>query len=256
MQSRIRNDFTVAQKIKRARDRQRTRTTREMVAELAGKHGFPMSYVEVETIERGQSKSGARTLVPILVKEWKIPEDWFYDGQDTEPYRHLSTSGVAETRSVYDLTGDYVDIPLHLPLSGKVILINPVESLKVPAGLAKGDSFAVAVADVENAPRFRPGHRVIFRPKEFYADGAYVAAEHPTELVRGPDDKLHRRIYIRRYVYKGGRFMLVPRDAKAPSFDAAGFDLKGLAIAKVTVHAEGRWFTIEICEDGLPYDEA
>lgn len=225
--------------------------TREQLAALVSAEGLEKTYSDIEAIERGQSKSGANEVIPILARLWETPEEWFVSLSDT---RRAGPGGkllvTNEAKALYDVE-QYVDIPLHKSILGKVISLLDVTKIKVPAGLAKGYEFGIRVSDLDNAPRFVTGNEVVFRPQEIYNDKCWVAAEHPTEMVEF-EGKPYKRIYIRRYVYRTGKgFMLEPLDEGAPIFEANSMKILGLAIARRIEHAED-WITWEIREKGLP----
>ena len=248
--------FHYGKKVQAAREEKRPSITRQRLAEMAVEAGLPdYDYHTIERIEMGRSEKKARELIPFLVQWWGIPEAWFWDGRNPEPDGKFSTSPVNEQISEYDVLGGQVDIVLHVATkSGKVILLSKGSGkTSVPTGLAKGNEFAIRVADAENAPRFLPGNVVIFRPRDIYDDRCYVAAENPAEQVEGPDGEMYPRVYIRWHVYEDGRFQLKPRDPAAQTFDANSLRIVGMAIGRKIEYSEDG-YDLEIWHRGLPWD--
>lgn len=251
-------EFRFGDKIKRARESRRPRVTRNDLVELAKKFGLAdFDYHAVESVERNQSEKKARQLIPVLLEAWdEIGEDWYWDGKDTQPPAKFSTLLAAEALAEYDVGDEHVDITLHVATkSGKVIKLSKGSgTTSVPAGLAKGNTFAIRIADTENAPRFLPGNVVIFRPQDIYEDGCFVAVEHPDDLVEMPGGEHLPRLYVRWYVYEGGRFVLKGRNPEAPVFEANDVRILGRAISLVEEYADD-WKDYEIRHKGLPWDK-
>lgn len=246
----------VGEKVKRAREAQVPKVGRKELGELAARKGLEgFDYHAIEVIERNMSEKRAKLLVPLLSFEWKIDEDWFWDGEDTPvPTRKFSTLATAESKSGYDVFGEQVDIALHiLTNSGKVIWMDKgLGTTKILAGLAKRFEQAMPIGDTEMAPRFLSGNIVVLRPLDIYEDRCYVGAVKEDELIEGPDGKKHPRLYLRWYVYENGRFRLKAR-GDGEDFDANDLKIVGVAVA-LKVGGDD-YYNIEVAAKALPFDK-
>lgn len=230
--------MTVGMKLRWAREHQSPPLSQKEVAGLVD-----LSQKNYQAVERDKSMRTAREIVPQLSAKYKIPPTWFWDKSGSDPYKKSEYSG-------YD---DYVDVVLHVPyISGKVsISMNHTDTAKLTAGLARNNTFGVAITDDDNLPRLRPGMRVFFEPRPHYNDGDLVIFDHPTERIKGPDGRLHARSYIRRYVLEDGAMRLKPQNPSAETFLASGIKILGAAKVLRRVHSDG-WYTDEVNLTQIP----
>jgi len=229
----------VGKKLRYVRGLQPDQPSQQAVANLLG---IPRTRYQSYEQGRARSKKKLSPVTSRLAEEWNVPEEWFWDAQDTNPYL-----GANAKRTLKELRVRVY----HASPDGKLSRDEELsEMVPINSDLAALDPIALELPDDQMSPRFEPGWRIYGVYGRRLKPGSGYIAERKQPL----PGKKERELIVGVYVVLDGEFYLEP--LRNPERRVKTLDLQecALIVARQEVLDNNpNWVLTEMdLQDGLP----